>query len=433
MSVSNNAALCMAILAGLLPAAGQAQTKAPLYQFKGQNIDGAGPKAGLTLLNSTLYGTTYLGGSQLSGTLFTIDFKGNYQLLHSFAGYPTDGAGPVGGLTAVGGVLFGTTSVGGAHDHGTIFAYTPATGAYAVLWSFRGGKDAALPESTMVYRDNALFGTSLAGGAMGDCANLAGCGTIFKLDLAHCGAAMTTCAEAPVYSFRGGSADGSFPLGGLTFYHDALYGTAAYGGGTGCYGAAGCGTIFRYDLRHGTTTQLHAFQGGEIEGSRPLTTLTFANGLLYGTTATGLGTSRCQPDGCGTVYSINPAAAPGYAFTTISDFRVPLLKGSFPDGALSVTNYGFNPAAPIGFAFGVTVNGGTTGKAGAGSYGTLYKVDLATGYERALDGFSGMAGGATPTGALVQSGPYLFGVTYDGGKFESGTVFRICLRGPGGC
>ena len=70
-----------------------------------------------------LYGETDRGGAKGdNGTVFKLDFKGNFTLLHHFAGPPRDGTEPSGGLVKGGGKLYGTTFRGGSHDMGIIFA-----------------------------------------------------------------------------------------------------------------------------------------------------------------------------------------------------------------------------------------------------------------------------------------------------------------------
>ena len=50
----------------------------------------------------------------------------SFVVLHSFAGYPTDGASPVAGLILdAAGNLYGTTEVGGAPGNGVVFKLTP--------------------------------------------------------------------------------------------------------------------------------------------------------------------------------------------------------------------------------------------------------------------------------------------------------------------
>ena len=83
-----------------------------------------------------LYGTTPVGGAQAKGTVFKIDAAGTLTTLHSFSGFPGDGAAPVGGLVqGSDGNFYGTTASGGAFFQGTIFQMT-SSGAITVLHSF---------------------------------------------------------------------------------------------------------------------------------------------------------------------------------------------------------------------------------------------------------------------------------------------------------
>lgn len=115
-----------------------------LHSF-GVGSDGAFPDAGLTALNGDLYSTTTGGGisprkpnecisSGVSeaassyyrcGTIFKISPFGIEHVVYRFKGDP-DGANPEAGLTAVNGVLYGTTYWGGsANFYGTIFRLVP--------------------------------------------------------------------------------------------------------------------------------------------------------------------------------------------------------------------------------------------------------------------------------------------------------------------
>ncbi len=114
---------------GLMPAGpATAQTFTDLYSFtalagNGTNSDGAYPSAGLILSGNTLYGTTYAGGTNGSGTVFAVNTDGTgHTNLYSFAGYPSGGAGPYAGLILSGNTLYGTTSEGGSYNSGTVYA-----------------------------------------------------------------------------------------------------------------------------------------------------------------------------------------------------------------------------------------------------------------------------------------------------------------------
>ncbi|HEY1601405.1 MAG TPA: choice-of-anchor tandem repeat GloVer-containing protein [Pirellulales bacterium] len=95
-----------------------------LYSFSGTGPDGANPGAGLTLVGSRLYGTTYYGGPALEyGNIFSVNLDGSdFRIEHSFVN--SDGAYPQGGLTLVGDTLYGTTSGGGVFGAGTVFSLT---------------------------------------------------------------------------------------------------------------------------------------------------------------------------------------------------------------------------------------------------------------------------------------------------------------------
>jgi len=89
-----------------------------LKHFTGS--DGGNPWAGLTLSGSTLYGTTYSGGSSGWGTVFKINTDGaGFKVLKNFA--LSDGGNPWAGLTLSGSTLYGTASRGGDFDYGTVF------------------------------------------------------------------------------------------------------------------------------------------------------------------------------------------------------------------------------------------------------------------------------------------------------------------------
>ena len=107
-----------------------------LYSFQ-CSPDGLYPKAGLIRDSSgNLYGWTYSGGQYGNGTIFKVTPEGSETVLHSFAGAPSDGSGPMGSLALdAAGNLYGTTYSGGEFGWGTVFKLTP-TGTESVLYSF---------------------------------------------------------------------------------------------------------------------------------------------------------------------------------------------------------------------------------------------------------------------------------------------------------
>jgi uncharacterized repeat protein (TIGR03803 family) len=228
-----------------------------LYSFCSQAncADGRGPAAGLVLVKRTLYGTTLYGGARDGGTVFSIDPRtGAESVLYSFCIQTdcTDGAAPVSALIELNGMLYGTTSGGGASYDGcvigcgTVFSINPNSGGETVLHSFGFYTDGAVPSDSLINVNGILYGTTEQGGTNNS-------GAIFSID-------PSTGSEAVLYSFLGGK-DGASPDANLIDMKGVLYGTTAYGGSTKCQQNAGCGTVFSLDPKTGAETVLYIFCG----------------------------------------------------------------------------------------------------------------------------------------------------------------------------
>lgn len=160
-----------------------------LHSFTG-SPDGASPYAGLIADSSdNLYGTTFNGGTGACtngcGVVFELDKAGTESVLHSFTGYPVDGAFPSAGLVRdSSGNLYGTATYGGGSDSGVVFELA-TTGTETVLYSFLGTTDGAVPRAGLILDSTGnLYGTTYAGGDTG--AACGGepadtCGVVFKL------------------------------------------------------------------------------------------------------------------------------------------------------------------------------------------------------------------------------------------------------------
>ncbi|MGA8533836.1 MAG: choice-of-anchor tandem repeat GloVer-containing protein [Candidatus Tumulicola sp.] len=195
-----------------------------LYSFTDAN-DGC-PVASLTNVSGVLYGTTSGCRKNNDGTVFKITTAGTERVLHRFTG-GGDGAVPEAGLTNVGGTLYGTTSAGGGtgcggKGCGTVFKITTA-GTETVLYSFKGGRDGALPLAELTNVRGMLYGTTYWGGSSNNQ------GTVFKV---------TTLGKQTVLYRFAGEPDGESPYGGVVDVDGLLYGTTVNGG------VNGNGTIF---------------------------------------------------------------------------------------------------------------------------------------------------------------------------------------------
>jgi len=270
-------------------------------------LDGKEPQAGLIAVNGMLYGTTTFGGNagcdeRGCGTVFSIDPKtGAEAVLHNFAG-GADGAVPYAGLTAVNGMLYGTTfDGGGSCACGTVFSLDPATGAGTVLHSFGAGTDGQEPFAGLTYLKGKLYGTTRAGGTYG-------AGAIFSVDPG-------SGKEKVLYSFcpQFGCADGADPETNLIAVNGLLYGTTDAGGSEAycpnTNNPPGCGSVYSFNPKTGTEKVLFAFCNQQycLDGWAPEGNLIDVSDTLYGTTYLGGQPAGCvTTPGCGTVFSINP-------------------------------------------------------------------------------------------------------------------------------
>jgi uncharacterized repeat protein (TIGR03803 family) len=249
---------------------GKSGNESVLHTFSGGS-DGCYPLQGVIRGKAnSLYGTTSDTFCSGLGTIFKVDEAGNYTLLHTFTGYPSDGAYPYYGhlLTDNSGNLYGVTTGGGSgracKGCGVLYKLTPE-GEVKILHNFAGGtSDGCFPQGS-VSRDDAgnLYGTTLGCGSNNY-------GTIWKVSNAG--------KETILHNFAGGtSSDGCSPYAGVTHGSNGkLYGV------TSKCGANGDGTLFELGA-NGRLTVLHSFDGSD--GAVPYgEILRQTNGTLYGTT-----------------------------------------------------------------------------------------------------------------------------------------------------
>jgi len=285
-----------------------------LYSFSGN--DGAVPQGDLAVMNGLLYGTTSQGGAYQDGTVFSISTGGSFNVLHNFGG--PDGRAPVAGLTSLNGTLYGVTRFGGTNDQGAVFSIT-SSGTENVIYSFTGTPDGAQPAADLVNVNGVLYGTT-AGGGTNDS------GTAFSITPGG--------VESVLHSFGSGS-DGVDPLGRLIYVDGTFYGTTTGGGTTVCEGFISCGTVFSM-TPSGSEQVLHSFNPFQFgDGWSPWAGVTEMKGVLYGTTQFGGVFSY------GTVYSITKRGAEKvlYYFENSGDGNSPLaplvsLKGTLYGTAL---------------------------------------------------------------------------------------------------
>jgi uncharacterized repeat protein (TIGR03803 family) len=352
----------------LTPVAGGGYTESVLYA--------SNPKGGV-IMDSTgnLYGTALLGGSGGFGTVFKLSPSpsGGYTEsdLHSFSGTTADGGEPAGDLLMDStGNLYGTTSIGGSYQAGTVFKLSPSPDggySYSILYSFTGTTvDGGQPNGGLVM-DSAgnLYGTTMTAAIPpgGGGINEQGFGTVFKLAPTVGGSYTETTLHVFYAAF-----DGVTPAAGLIMDTAGnLYGTSRFGGGNP---GIGYGMVFKLapDM-NGVYTEsiLYSFTGGSDGAGLQAALVMDSAGNLYGTASFGGGGSANCSTGCGTIFKLTPATSGNYTESTLYSFA----GGSGGGG----------PAASLimdaaGNLYGTTFSGNGINVTGGADAGNVFEILL---------------------------------------------------------
>jgi uncharacterized repeat protein (TIGR03803 family) len=416
-NITKQPLLLIALISGLgltLVGRAAAQTFTTLYSFTGSSSDGKYPRPGLILSGNTLYGVVFRGGNSLAGSVFAVNTDGTgFVTLYSFTG-GSDGTLPSDGLVLSGSTLYGTTYQGGSSGNGTVFAVNTNGTGFTTLHPFTTSSgifpsiinsDGANPFDGLILSSNTLYGTAYNGGSSGR-------GTLFAVNTDSTG--FTT-----LHSFTPGAgtfpsitnSDGAYPVARLMISSNTLYGTAQEGG------SWGYGTVFKLNTDGRGFTILHNFSGGG-DGAYPQSGLLISGTTLFGSTRQG------GKAGNGTVFAVNTDST---GFTTLYSFAagsgvspsITNSDGANPSGGLVLlgnTLFGATisgGSSGVGTVFGVNTDG--TG------FTTLHVFTaISAPYYTNSDG-------AHPPAELVVSGNTLFGIAEEGGSSGYGTVFSILL------
>lgn len=260
-----------------------------------------------------------------------------------------------------------------------------------------------LPERGALYKhtDGKFYGTTAKGGAYNK-------GTIYSV---------TPSGQMQWISLSGigGSAPGEYPSGALTPTPDGwFWGTTQLGGTSYNFG-----TIFRVKPQTGEHQVMVVMGKPPLTGRRPSGRLVAdGNGWLWGTATEGGSKSL------GVLFKIHPLTGEYVEVKTFNNNSTlgDTVKGSGP-GEL--------------YYDGSTYIWGVTSSGGAGSNGTVFRINPTTNDFTTVGQFSGfnvVAGavfGTSPTGALTPDGHgFLWGTTHTAGSTSSryGTIFKVNLN-----
>jgi uncharacterized repeat protein (TIGR03803 family) len=324
-----------------------------------------------------LYGTTSNIGSSGAGTIFKIkpDGTGCVNLFDFTAA--SSGSTPKAALYSDGTFLYGTTTMGGANNKGTIFKIKSDGTGFAKLLDFSGSADGEGPRARFVSDGTYLYGTATGGGTNN-------AGTIFKIKPDGTG-------FTKLHDFN--TSSGGIVPEGLYYDGTFLYGTTKLD-----VANQNGGTIFKIKPDGTGYIKIHDFV--PAVGSAPFSSLISDGTFLYGMhTDNGLI--------AGNVFKIKPD---GTAYTSLVNFSVTPVAGGTPWGGLTLAGSDL---------YGMTVYGG-----GPMGFGALFKVKTdGTNFTKLVD-FDNNTG-AAPGGSLFYDGTTFYGLTSYYGANMKGTLFKF--------
>jgi uncharacterized repeat protein (TIGR03803 family) len=343
-----------------------------------------------TIVAPTLYEESMLCKTKLTTVALTLAtlapltvYAGTVTTLYSFQG-GNDGKSPVTGVIEHAGVLYGMTTEGGTAGLGTVFSVNTKTGVETVLFSFQDTNDESAAFSGMTYHNGALYGATPGGGAHA-------AGTLFAVDV-------STGIESVLYNFTG-TTDGLQPVD-VSYRDGALYGTAG-GGGT-----EGQGTLFKFLPTSGAFKVLHNFGTVQYDGDGPDVSPIKVTHAMYGVTYDGGQWSS------GGVYKIDTKSGKTtslHSFDSHSDGSSPTASLIYQGGFLYGTASCHIPAC---------VDGNNHDQS---FYGSVFRIDPATGATTVLHYFQDNGDGAFPYAGVTYSNGAIYGTTL------RGTIYSINL------
>ena len=208
-------------------------------------------------------------------------------------------------------------------------------------------------------------------------------------------------ADTVLHSFSFATNDGRDPYGSVTLSGSKLYGMTQSGG------SDSVGTIFNMNTDGTGFGLLHSFTVSATDGRTPYGSLTLSGSKLYGMTYFRNSTAG------GTIFSMN---TDGTGFGLLHSFTG-LADGYYPFGSLTLSGSKLY---------------GTTTQGGSSNLGGLFSMNTdGTGFALLHSFTGGASDGQNPSGSLTLSGSKLYGMTYQGGVSNYGTVFSMNIDGSG--
>ncbi len=388
--------------------------------------------------NVELWGTTALGGSTNTGTVFRYSVQDDTLISIPLEMPQASTPNLQGFIEASNGKLYALTNTFGYDDNinsnttgGAIIEFDPSTNNYQHVYLFKNEMDGFEPNYKLMQASNGkLYGMTTTGGAYSQ-------GVIFQFEISN-------YSYTKLYDFQGSF--GSNPVGALIEgTNDILYGTTQSGG------TYQKGVLFRFELLDLNYTKVFDFN--DSLGNYPSNTLIKVdNSTLIGTTNAGgnddfgviykydfmvdqyekvydfdLQFGMLPPkasiafDGFNKIYGAswsNPSRIfcfnlSNETMSIVHEFNT-VSQGNQPDGGLVFHN---------GDLYGLCVFGGSN------STGTLYKYSIATDLLTVITHFSQSTSFyyMNSTVPFIASNNLLYGLGTFGGLRNKGGIFKVDL------
>jgi len=238
------------------------------------STNGEFPYGDLIMSGYKLYGMTYGGGTNSFGNIFSVDTGGGgYKDLWDFDfGVATNGANPSGGLTQIGGKLYGMTEQGGSNFNGNLFRIDTSGTGFKTLWSFNNAVDSngGDPYGNLLLSGKNFYGFTNSGGKHGE-------GNVFRIDTSGSG-----YHDIWDFNVAGVDTNGSGCTGSPLMHKGYLYGMTTQGAKNSD------GNVFKVDTNGTHFKDLADFGGvtGDC-GGNPYGSLALIGNTVYGMTSVG--------------------------------------------------------------------------------------------------------------------------------------------------
>jgi len=340
------------------------------------NSTGLNPVGTLVLSGTTLYGMAIFGGNNNMGVVFRIETNGTgFQKLLNFNF--NNGALPYCSLIISGSTLYGLSQQGGTSGYGLVFKLQTDGTGYQTLLNFTG-ENGWGPTGSLVLSGSILYGVTARGGAHD-------LGVVFAVNTNGTGYQKLVDFEQNT---------GSAPFGSLTLSGSTLYGTTIQGG------PQSAGTLYKVETNGTNFEVIHDFGSG---GFNPQGKLLLNDSKIFGMTGNG-------GNADGLIYSIDMS---GDNFTILHAFNK--TDGRNPWGSLTIVNGKLYAHVP----------GGTY------DYGVIININQDGTEFQQIKNFEATNKGYQPRGGLALTPASGFGVTYQGGKYNKGVIYKVDNTGTG--